>query len=743
VSVPTPATEQRNDGAVMMVPGQFMRLDGDSWLFVNWSEDDLQEFYSRKLKRHQSFHPTELKAAWEASRLQVLPPTDRPAKDSVLRNIQIPFEHYTDEQQRIMEIRAHYAKKFHEDFPHKVTRGPKSVEAWLEKIEPPPIPHTADERLSKWSVVRAYDDWIAGGRRKEALAHGNANGTHESSLEPVRHIIEDVIEQFLVPFKEMEVPDLLGIILKEIERAQMEGEVPATDENNKPLVFAPCRQTIHNYIEKLSKWETLRIREGVDEADDTHATKGRKPRVEYPFQEWQGDHALLPIETSTSITDMHGNEHTVRMGGVWMTVIVDVATQYVFPLAIGVDAPSTARSMEVIRTAMCPKDEYFKRMGLTGQYDPTVIPEMLFLDNQADNHGRDQDAMMRDLDIENGFAGAYKGSHKESVERFNRVIKKHWRKFPGSLPRADDLVRGKRPRKHQTVPLDIEDIRLESARFVAQYNDTPQKRLGNISPNEAMRRLEAKIKDTRRKGQPLPYRPITEKTMDDIERTFTIRALVTVRDYGVRYQYLEWNCDALKDRIGHRVELRIPPRDVSDIWVFDLDDKVWFQAHASWPFYMVGLPWTEHQFVRARVLKHEASLNEKGTKLSVDFARKYMANKAEGLRRLFELAGKSFELKRGKPRNERLWKRSLPVGHLDFALLSTRAAAVDRREGRIPPGMEKTFKLAEKKGVMLPVATEKPAHVKATAYWETEDDENGVTDLTESPLTRDHGSTFV
>jgi hypothetical protein len=89
-----------------------------------------------------------------------------------------------------------------------------------------------------------------------------------------------------------------------------------------------------------------------------------------------------------------------------MTAMMDVATQYVFSLGLGVDAPSTARSMEVVRTAMCPKDDYFKSMGLTGQYDPTVIPEMLFLDNQADNHGRDQDAMMRDLDIENGYAGS-------------------------------------------------------------------------------------------------------------------------------------------------------------------------------------------------------------------------------------------------------------------------------------------------------------------------------------------------
>lgn len=733
MNAPFTITVRTNTGTVLMSRGQFMKLDDVLWQFVGLSEDGLQEFYSRTLKRHQPFHPDELHEFWKAGRLAVLPDTKRPAKPSVLRNIQVPFENnYTDEQKRIMLIREHFAKRFHQDHPEKVGRSPASVEKWLEGVEPPPVPHEPDERLSKWSVVRAYDDWIAGGRRIEALAHGNAHGTHESTLAPVRHIIEDVIEQFHVPYKEIEVPEVLGIILKEIERAQQDGEVPATDESGAPLVFEPCRQTIHNYIKKLSGWEVERIRGGVDEADDKHAPKGRKPRVEYPFQEWQGDHALIPIEVGTSIIDQYGNAHDISMGGLWQTAIVDVGSQYVFPLGLGVDAPSTARSMEVLRTAMCPKGEYFERMGLSGQYDPTIIPEMLFLDNQVDNHGKDQAAAMMELDIENGYAGAYKGSHKESVERWNRKFKKHWRKFPGALPRAEDLGRGKRPRKRAAIPLSIEDIRLESARFVAEHNDTPQKRLGNISPNEAMRRLVAKIEDERRKGNPLPFRPIHEKSAVDIQRIFTIRAVVTVREHGVRYRYLEWVCDAFKDREGHRVELFIPPADVSEIWAFDLDDKVWIQAYGAWPFYMVGLPWTEHLFVRARILKHEASLDEGGTRRSVDFKRKYMANKAEGLRRLFELAGKSFELRRGKPRNERLWKRSLPVGHLDFALLSTRAAAVDMREGRIPPGMERTLKLAENKAAKRPVQIMNPSLDKAPTFWETED-------YTEDPLSRGDG----
>jgi hypothetical protein len=733
-------TAKTNMG-VVLAKGQFIKLDGNLWQFVGRSHDGLQEFYCRALKRHEPFHPYDLAVAWEAKRLIVLPPTDKPAKPSVLRNMMVPFKNYNEGQRRNMKIREHYVKAFHRDFLVKiVTRGPESVDKWLKTITPPPEAHNTDEHLSKYQVPRAYDDWIAGGRCIEALAHGNAFGTHESSLEPVRHIIEAAIEQMHVPHKELEVDDLLSLIYAEIEQAQKDGEVPAKNEKGEDLVFSPCRQTIYNYIDRLNGWEKRRIREGIDEANLEHAAGGRKPRVTLPGEEWQGDHCELPIKTCVSIRDKLGNVHQVDMGAVCMTAIIDVATQYVYPPVLGVDAPW---SLEALRTAMCPKTEYFERMGLTGQYDPTIIPQMLFLDNQADNHGYDQDDMMKDMDIENGYAGAYRGDHKESIERYNKRIVKYFQKFPGATPRAEDLKRGKRPRKHPVVPLTIEQIRQEVATFTSEYNNTAQPALGHISPAEAMKRLIEKIESSRRDGQPLPLRSIMEKSVDDIDRMFSIRAEVMVRDYGVRYNYLEWSCDALTNRIGRKVEIRINPRNVFQIWIFDPFDNTWTQGYGCWPFYMQGLPWTEHVLIRARVIKHEASQNKTGKRLSVDFRRKYMANKAEGLKRLFALAGKSFELDLTKKRNDKLWTRSGAIGHLDFAILSTCAVAVDVREGRIPPGMEKIIRLKKEDGVMVPIPIEKPPTNAPAAYWELDDDEDGENDWTNDPLARRDESTTV
>lgn len=729
---------------MMLAPGQFVELRSSLWQFVRKTNDGLYEFYNRALNKHEPFHKAQLSAWWESKELVILPMSDKPAKESVLRNRRIPFKHYSPEQQRKMKIREHYVKLFHIDFiAGKVTKDRNSVGPWLKGIAPPPEAKDRKEWLSRYQVPRAYDDWIAGGQVIEALAHGNAFGTHGSRLEPARDIIEQAIEQFHVPFPELEMVDLLKLIKNEINTAKLAGEIPAHDEDGNEVDYVPCPQTVYNWIDRLNGWEKRRIREGIEDANREHAPRGRKPKVALPFEEWQGDHALLPVETMIRLRDKNGNVVDVGMGAVWFTGFIDVASQYVYPPVLGTDGPSTARSLEAFRKAMCPKTDYFESAGLKDQFDPTTIPQMVFIDNQADNHGPDQDAAMADLDIESGYAGAYRGDHKESIERFNRKLKKFWRKFPGARPRGQKK-RGKRPRQQPIIALTIETIRLETALFIAEYNDTPQKGLGGLAPRQVMEGGIAKIEASRKNGLPLPLRSIMTKTPDEIDRIFTIRTTATVRHNGVRYLYLEWSGSGFADREGHKVDIHIDPRNVQEIWCYDHIDKSWFKGFGVWPHYMQGLPWTEHLRIRARILKHEAELNKgKGIKRpSVDFKGRYMANNAEGLRRLFALAGKDFALDRTKKRNDRLWNGSRAIGHsVDFAILSTCATAVDFHEGRVAPGFERIMDLKKERGVMTPVSVEKPSKDAPAPYWETEDEDE--IDMMSDPLARNEESAIV
>lgn len=556
----------------MLAPGQFVEIQGVTWQFVRRSKDGFDQFYNRALDKTVPLHFSQWGPAWERCEVKVLGRTDTPPKRSVLRNAQIPLKYYSAEQQRRMRIREHYVTRFHKDFLEgKVTRDRDSVGEWLETVEAPPDAKEPHEHLSKYQVVRAYDDWISGGQRIEALAHGNAFGTHKSTLEDVRGIMEDVIEQFHVPYPDLEVEDLRSLIIGQIEKAQEEGEVP------KDKKYEPCKQTIYNYIDRLNGHEKRRIREGLDEANREHAPRGRKLRPERPFDEWQADHVLLPVKIKVVIRDKQGNAEEVVMGSVWCTGVIDVATQYMLALIFGVDGPSTPRCLEALRFAMCPKGDFFRSIeGLSSRYDPTIIPMMIFVDNGLDLHGEDLDAMMADLHIENGFAGTYRGDHKESIERFNRRIKEFWRKFPGAVPRP--AGRGKRPRKHDVVPLTIEQVRDISWRFAMEYNTAPQKSLGNISPLEAMKRGIAKIEAAKKSGKPLPLRSIMTKSVDEIDRIFAIREEATVTHNGVRHKHLEWSGSGFADRIGHKVEIHINPRDVGEVWVFDLADKTWFKG---------------------------------------------------------------------------------------------------------------------------------------------------------------------
>jgi hypothetical protein len=733
-----PEPDLTNTGGAMLAPGQFVEMQGVLWQFVNRSNDGFDQFYNRALNKTESVHFSQSAVAWERREFRILPQTEKPPKQSVLRNVLIPLKCYSEEQQRKMKIRQHYVKRFHQDFlagKVKTTRG--SVENWLKTIDPSPDAKDPEEYLSRYQVPRAYNDWIAGGQRIEALAHGNRFGTHESTLEPVRGIIEDAIEQFHVPFAELEMKDLQTLILKEIEKAQEDGDIPTKDENGEDIDYNPCRQTIYNYIDRLNGHEKRRIREGIDEANREDAPRGRKPRPALAFDEYQLDHALLPVKVKVTIRDKDGTIEDVVMGQVWFTGVMDVATQYLVAMILGTDGPSTARSLEASRFAMCPKGEFFRSIeGLKSHFDVPIIPHLLFVDNGLDLHGFDLDAMMSDMNIENGFAGTYRGDHKESIERFNRRIKDFWRKFPGAVPRP--AKRGKRPKKHEVVPLRIEQVRAISWRFVMNYNTTPQKMLGNISPQQAVERDMAKIEAARKMGRPLPLRSTLTMTPEQIDRTFAIRVTATVNYNGARHMYLEWSGSGFAGRNGHQVDIHIPPGDVQEVWIFDRTDKAWFKGYGVWPFYMQGLPYAEHLRIRARVLVHENAGKSDKKKRTLDFKR-YMADHGLLLRELFALAGKTFELDRGRKRNEKLWLGSATVGHaVDFAILSTCAAAVDIRENRIPPGWEPILDLKKgSDGVFDLIAIEKPSKKASNSLWEVDEDDD--IDMMSDPLRRNDG----
>jgi hypothetical protein len=406
-----PEPDLANSGEAMLTSGQFVEMQGVAWQFVGRSNDGFDQFYNRELNKTVALHFSQWGPEWARRQFKILGRTDKPPKPSVSRNASIPLKCFTDEQQRTMRIREHYVTRFHRDFiDGKVARHRDSVKKWLETIDAPVDAKRAEEHLSQYQVVAAYDDWMAGGQRIEALAHGNAFGTHKSTLEAVRGIIEDVIEQFHVPYPDLEMKDLQSLILGQIEKAQEDGELPKiNDRDGKEKEYNPCRQTIYNYIDRLNGHEKRRIREGIDEANREHAPRGRKPGVERPFDEWQCDHVLLPVKVKVLLRDKQGNVDEIVMGSVWCTGVIDVASQYVLALKFGVDGPSTARNLEALKFAMCPKGDFYRSIeGLKSRYDPTIIPAMVFVDNGLDYHGRDIDAMMADMGIENGFAGTYR-----------------------------------------------------------------------------------------------------------------------------------------------------------------------------------------------------------------------------------------------------------------------------------------------------------------------------------------------
>jgi hypothetical protein len=189
--------------------------------------------------------------------------------------------------------------------------------------------------------------------------------------------------------------------------------------------------------------------------------------------------------------------------------------------------------------------------------------------------------------------------------------------------------------------------------------------------------------------------------------------------------------------MGHRVVIHIPPGNAQQTWIFDTEDRTWFEGLGVWPLYMTGLPLSEHQRNIKRVQAYEDSVSTDDSGKPKSFSwKRYMDDDCEGLRRLFELAGKSFELDLGKKRNDKLWNGPRDVGRaIDFSILSTRAAAVDLLEGRIPPGLEKLIDVKKGADRVIDLAPiPKPPKKVPNALWQPAED--GFIDMTSDPLGR-------
>jgi transposase InsO family protein len=619
-------------------------------------------------------------ALWYTNDLRILP-TKELVKANKRRVADIPFEFFSPKTQAAILHKHYYCQAMDEALITRTLRcrSKDDVEAWLGNLK---FDTGHANHPSRGTVMRDYATWTASGRRLGVLAHGNAAAIRQSVFgDIVVDIIYDVLESYWAPNPNLSLENVQAEIAAEIARRIEAGELIAGE--------IPAVSTIARYRKKLNNYLVVQLQEGTYDADRKSQPTGKIIVPDFPHSRWEVDHTLLPVKVAYKFIDKDGNEKTMVVGKVWCTVVLDAATRFVLAIVLGIDPPSSLRTMRALRMAICPKSKIFFECGIKHPIDIAMLPVMLVMDNGKDFHSGDVAALLAELSITQVFAGVYRGDHKPFVERFFRTLKAFLRKIPGSvkkgLPKGGPKRRDVDPLKPMTVP--------QLERFIWKwtfdtYHIRPHVGLRNRPPGGAMESGLRRLVSERSRGYPAPLRFFSDYGAIELEAMFSIRKTLSVDTRGCRFKNLFYNSGALQELGLKKVRARINPEDLGSILVFSPKANTWIRVGCTEPFYATGLSLAVHTRVWARIMQHEAEDAAAHNRKPSPLIKKYVENEAALLREIFQLTG--------QPKAS---QRSLRDGvavlgrQLDLAMACARADAIDIRQGRKPPGFEELIDL--------------------------------------------------
>jgi transposase InsO family protein len=621
--------------------------------------------------------------------------------------------------QRTITRKLYYVRAMEDALANGTLRCKSRIDVrdWILTLD---LPFGWKEHPSRGQVMKDHTLWITSGRRNSVLAHGNAGIARNSVLgDAVTDIIYDVLETYLAPNANFSIANAQNEITSEIMRRVEDGELP-------PSVRVPSESTIRAYKRKLSKYKVTRLQDGAYVADRQFEPRGTLALAQYPFQRWEIDHTLLPVPVSVECSDANGNKHKITVGRIWATIVIDVYSRMVLAVVLGLDPPSSARTIAALRMAMSPKGWLFdKYPDIENRIDMCVIAQAVVMDNGKDLHSEYVTSLLCDLSITQIFAAAFRGDHKPYIERFNRSLKAFLLKMPGAIPKGARKSGPKRRDVKEPDPIEMEDAERIIWKWICDtYHVRPHAGLLGDKPASVMMRGIERVMAEKKNGKPVPFRSIMEYTPLELDAMFSLRLTRPVDHRGVRYLYLFWNSGELARLIEEtgckRVDIRLNPNNLGRILIWHPTQCRWLQVDSTVSFYSDGLSLWLHRRILSRVLEHEKALTDgKSPRARSIDLKKWLRNEGELLNELLMLTG--------KPRRRPTRDLRGPVQHLgqklDWAVCVSRLDAIDIHNGRMPPGLSPLIDLVKNTDGSYSAETKKFRRAAKAPETEGESDE--------------------
>lgn len=365
-------------------------------------------------------------------------------------------------------------------------------------------------------------------------------------------------------------------------------------------ITPPGRATFFRRIEGMDPLVVTEGRHGKRAAREAKKRlMGTYPFAEAPLSSVQIDYWQYDIEIVDEATRQ-------PIGRPWLAMCIDTFSFMPTGYYLSLDPPGASSAGMAIFHSITRKEKWLAKLGVDMNWPVWGVMKMIHADNAKEFRGQMMQRFVR-------YAQTKLVNRKVKTPRYGPHIERYFGKLAHSvkhLPGATGsniTERAKKLDPRKTASLTLNELELYLLSVIKEHINTPRKELG-MSPLEKWKSFFFD-RETGRQIQKLPAEG------DDLARMRKELLPITTRKlqhYGIQWDSLHYDSEALvviRQRHAKTPEkdfiVRRDPRDLSEVYVWDEDGKVYLTVPLRNPRGVAMNIW-EH-----RAAKKEAQ--EKGT----------------------------------------------------------------------------------------------------------------------------------
>jgi putative transposase len=311
----------------------------------------------------------------------------------------------------------------------------------------------------------------------------------------------------------------------------------------------PGRMTVYrilrSHVEKQQQKRSLGWR---GDRLTLHTREGLAIGIEWTNQVWQVDHTRADV----LVVDQSGE----LLGRPWLTIVVDTYSRCIMGMHLGFDAPSSAVVCLALRHAILPK-QYSSGYELRGIWGTYGLPQYLYTDGGKDFRSQHLEQVATELGIV--LCLRRKPSDGGIVERpFGTFNTQFFSTLPGYV---SSKVETRSAAAESEACLTLMQLEQLLVRYVVDnYNQAIDARMGDQT---RLGRWEA--------GRIAQLPLLGERELD---MCLMRRDQRTVYRSGyLQFASLTYQGEHLAGYAGERVILRYNPRDITTVYIYQLQDN--------------------------------------------------------------------------------------------------------------------------------------------------------------------------